>query len=214
MSAFSYPLYLVISSKSCGDRSFLEVAEEAIQGGVDIIQLREKDCNTAEFIQLAEQLKIITDKHNVPLIINDNLEVAMRVDAAGIHVGNSDISPSEIKKRWRKPNIIIGYSIEYLEQLENEESKVADYLAASPVFNTVTKTDTVTEWGLEGVAQIKSLTDKPLVAIGNLKKHNAEAVANAGADSIAVVSAICMAENPKQAAQDIKSEILKGLRFS
>ena len=214
MSAFPYPLYLVISSTSCGERNFLEVAEEAIQGGVDIIQLREKDCTTAEFIQLAEQLKTITDKHNVPLIINDNLEVAMLVDAAGIHVGNSDISPSEIKKRWRKPNIIIGYSIEYLEQLENEESKVVDYLAASPVFNTVTKTDTVTEWGLEGVAQIKSLTDKPLVAIGNLKKHNAEVVANAGADSIAVVSAICMAENPKQEAQDIKTEILKGLRFS
>ncbi len=214
MSEFPYPLYLVISSTSCGERNFLEVAEEAIQGGVDIIQLREKDCTTAEFIQLAEQLKTITDKHNVPLIINDNLEVAVRVDAAGIHVGNSDISPSEIKKRWRKPNIIIGYSIEYLEQLENEESKVVDYLAASPVFNTVTKTDTVTEWGLEGVAQIKSLTDKPLVAIGNLKKHNAEAVANAGADSIAVVSAICMAENPKQEAQDIKTEILKGLRFS
>lgn len=214
MSAFPYPLYLVISSKSCGDRCFLEVAEEAIQGGVDIIQLREKDCNTAEFIQLAEQLKTITDKHNVPLIINDNLEVAMRVDAAGIHVGNSDISPSEIKKRWGKPSIIIGYSIEYLQQLKNEESKMADYLAASPVFRTDTKTDTVTEWGLEGVAKIKSLTDKPLVAIGNLKKHNAEAVANAGADSIAVVSAICMAENPKQAARDIKSEILKGLRFS
>lgn len=214
MSVFPYPLYLVISSTSCGGRNFLEVAEEAIQGGVDIIQLREKDCNIAEFIQLAEKLKTITDKYNVPLIINDNLEVAMRVDAAGIHVGNSDISPSEIKKRWEKPNIIIGYSIEYLEQLENEESNVADYLAASPVFNTVTKTDTVTEWGLEGVAQIKSLTDKPLVAIGNLKKHNAEAVANAGADSIAVVSAICMAENPKQAARDIKTEILKGLRFS
>ena len=91
---------------------------------------------------------------------------------------------------------------------------MADYLAASPVFNTVTKTDTVTEWGLEGVAQIKSLTDKPLVAIGNLNKLNARAVFDAGADSIAVVSAICMAENPKQAAQDIKTEILKGLRFS
>jgi thiamine-phosphate pyrophosphorylase len=213
MSAFPYPLYLVISSTGCGSRNFLEVAEQAILGGVDIVQLREKECNTEQFIALAEKLKTITDRYNVPLIINDKLEVAIQTDAAGIHVGNSDISPSEIKKRWDKPNIIIGYSIEYLEQLQNEESKVADYLAASPVFSTDTKTDTVTEWGLEGVAQIRSLTDKPLVAIGNLKKYNAEEVINAGADSIAVVSAICMADNPKQAAQDIKKEILKGLKF-
>lgn len=208
MSVFPYPLYLVISSVSCGDRNFLEVAEEAIQGGVDIIQLREKDLSTEEFVQLAEKLKMITDNYNVPLIINDNVEVAMQVDAAGIHVGNSDISPSEIRKLWQKETKIIGYSIEYLSQLSNEESRIADYLAASPVFRTDTKTDTVTEWGLEGVEKIKRMSNKPLVAIGNLNKLNARAVFDAGADSIAVVSAICLAGDPRQAARDIKNQIL------
>lgn len=206
-----FPLYLVISSDGCGGGDFVTVAEQAILGGVDIIQLREKNSSTEDFLEKALRLKKLTDIYNVPLIINDNLEVAMDVDAAGIHVGNNDISPVEIRKIWKSENKIIGYSIEYLEQLDSENARAADYLAASPVFGTSTKTDTVTEWGLDGVAEIRKLTKKPLVAIGNLKVHNAASVVRAGADSIAVVSAICLAENPEKAAKEIKQVIMNVL---
>jgi thiamine-phosphate pyrophosphorylase len=104
---------------------------------------------------------------------------------------------------------MIGYSIEHLSQLDNEQTAVSDYLGISPVFKTDTKTDTVTEWGLEGISKIRQLTEKPLVAIGNIHLGNAKAVINAGADCLAVVSAICGAEDPQKAAYELKNEILK-----
>lgn len=206
---FPYRLYLVIAEADCGKRNFLEVAELAIRGGVDIIQLREKGCATAAFTDKAKRLKDITDRYNIPLVINDDLEVAMRVDAAGIHVGNNDIAPILVRERWKNKDKMVGYSIEYPEQLSNPQCHAADYLGISPVFSTRTKTDTVTEWGLEGISAIRRLTTKPLVAIGNMHPGNAKAVIKAGADCIAVVSAICSASDPLKAAFELKNEIIK-----
>ena len=205
---FPYPLYLVISETDCKHGSLTEVTEAAIKGGVDILQLREKSATTAEFIQKATTIKQITDHYKIPLIINDNLDVAIAVDAAGIHVGNKDLSPVEIRRRWKSPGKLIGYSIEYLEQLDYEQTREADYLGISPIFNTPTKQDTVTEWGLEGIASIRLITTKPLIAIGSMNLQNAGMVIDAGADSIAVVSAICGAKDPMQAAAALKKEII------
>ncbi len=207
--SFPYQLYLVISEADCAGKNFIEVAEQAILGGVDIIQLREKNSSTVSFFQKAQKLKEITDKYNIPLIINDNIEVAEKVNAAGIHVGNSDASPVYLRQQPLIKDKMIGYSIEYLSQLDNEETSVSDYLGISPVFKTDTKTDTITEWGLEGISQIRSLTDKPLVAIGSIHLENAGEVIRAGADCIAVVSAICSAHYPQKAAYELKNEILK-----
>jgi thiamine-phosphate pyrophosphorylase len=207
--SFPYHLYLVISEADCNGRNFLKIAEQAISGGIDIIQLREKNCKTSLFLKKAKQLKEITDRHGIPLIINDNLEVAMQVDSAGIHVGNKDIPPALIREHWKNKSKLIGYSIEYLEQLKNEQTFIADHLGISPIFKTSTKTDTVTEWGLEGIRRIRELSNKPLVAIGNINKKNARSIIQAGADCIAVVSAICQAENPEKAAYELKNEILK-----
>jgi len=206
---FPYQLYLVIAESSCRKGDYLHVAEEAIRGGVDIIQLREKDIGIEDYLLRARRLKEITDKHNVPLIINDNLAVAIQVEAFGIHVGRNDVSPQEIRKQWKECQSL-GYSIEYLAQLESEEAVAADCFGISPIFTTPTKTDTVTEWGIEGIKQIRQLTTKPLIAIGNMNLHNVEKVADSGANCIAVVSAICAAENPQQAAFDLKNKILKG----
>ncbi|AJW62904.1 Thiamine-phosphate synthase [Elizabethkingia miricola] len=208
-SLFPYQLYLVISEEACKNKSFLEVAEESILGGVDIIQLREKHCNTADFIRKAQQLKDITDKYNIPLIINDNYEIAKTLNTHGIHVGNNDISPVELRQQDFWKNKLIGYSIEYADQLYNEHTQASDYLGISPVFATTTKTDTVTEWGLEGITKIRSITTKPLVAIGNISLQNATEVIQAGADCIAVVSAICSANDPQKAAYELKNKILK-----
>lgn len=207
--SFPYQLYLVISKADCNERDFLEVAEQAILGGVDILQLREKHSSTDAFLGKALKLKEITDKYNVPLIINDNLEVAIQAGAAGIHVGNNDIAPVHIREQWRDEGRVIGYSIEYIEQLNNEQTIVSDYLGISPVFSTRTKIDTITEWGLGGIRQIRRLTPKPLVAIGNIRPGNVKAVIDAGADCIAVVSAICGADDPQKAAYELKNEILK-----
>jgi thiamine-phosphate pyrophosphorylase len=209
LQPFPYQLYLVISEADCKGRNFLEVAELAIRGGVDCIQLREKNDSTAEFIHKARQLKDITDQYNVPLIINDNLEVAQHIQAAGIHVGNKDAKPVDLRKLPFIQDNLIGYSIEYLSQLENEQTLVADYLGISPVFKTDTKKDTVTEWGLEGIRTIRKRTDKPLVAIGNIDLKNARDIIRAGADCIAVVSAICSAKDPQKAAYELKNEIVQ-----
>lgn len=207
---FPYRLYLVISEESCPTKDFIEVAEQAILGGVDIVQLREKKATTADFLAKALRLQEMLAKYNVPLIINDNLEVAQKSLAYGIHVGNHDISPTHIKSVW-KAGKSVGYSIEYLSQLQNEETQVADCLGISPVFSSKTKTDTVTTWGLSGIAHIRSLTSKPLIAIGNMQASNAYKAIKAGADCIAVVSAICQAANPMKAASDIRNQIEKAL---
>lgn len=207
--SFPYQLYLVISEKDCLGKDFLDVAEKSILGGVDIIQLREKNTSTEDFLRKALALKEITDKYNIPLIINDNFEVAEKIGSAGIHVGNNDKSPSNLRNELFFKDKIIGYSIEYLSQLESINTELSDYLGISPIFSTDTKKDTVTEWGLEGLSKIRSLTDKPLVAIGNINSSNGASIIKAGADALAVVSAICSAENPEKAAYKIKNEILK-----
>jgi thiamine-phosphate pyrophosphorylase len=203
-------LYLVVSREACLGRDLVMITEEAVRGGVDLVQLREKSLTLPEFTQTAIRLKAMLDSYNVPLIINDNIEVAKTSGAFGIHVGNSDIPPSQVKQQWTDCNLL-GYSIEYMEQLSNSEIKYADYLGISPVFSTATKTDTVTEWGLEGIQAIRQRTNKPLVAIGNMNKINAFDVIRAGADCLAVVSAICGANEPAKAAEAIRNQIEKAL---
>ncbi len=206
MQQFPYKLYLVISEEACLGRDLLWVAEEAVKGGVDIVQLREKHKDAETFTALAKKLKHLLDRYSTPLIINDNVAIAMAIGATGVHVGNHDMPPSQVKKIWTDVGLL-GYSVEYIEQLENSEIQFAGHLGISPVFSTTTKTDTVTEWGLEGIARIRKLTDKPLVAIGNVNTANAFEILKAGADCLAVVSAICAADDPKQAAQQLRKEI-------
>jgi thiamine-phosphate pyrophosphorylase len=209
-NVFPYKLYLVISEDACKGRSLYDVAEMAVRGGVDIVQLREKFDNTEAFLQKAISLQEVLSKYNVPLIINDNLEVARRSHAYGIHVGNSDLPPTVIRGTWPECQCL-GYSIEYLKQLVNKETHTSDYLGISPIFDTLTKQDTVTQWGLAGLRQIRGITDKPLVAIGNMNAQNAYDVIKAGADCLAVVSAICAAADPEKAASEIRNNIERAL---
>jgi len=209
-NGFPYRLYLVISEEACNGRPLNDVAEMAIRGGVDIVQLREKFDTTESFLQKAISLQDVLNKYNVPLIINDNLEVAKRCNAYGIHVGNSDMPPTAIRESWTACQCL-GYSIEYLKQLVNKETQASDYLGISPIFDTLTKQDTVTQWGLAGLRQIRSITEKPLVAIGNMNAQNAYDVIKAGADCLAVVSAICGAKDPEKAAHEIRNNIERAL---
>jgi thiamine-phosphate pyrophosphorylase len=208
---FPYRLYLVTDEKACLGRDLIKITEAAVKGGVDLVQLREKDLDEKEFVEKALRLKQMLDHYHVPLIINDNLNVAKACHAAGIHVGNSDRSPMEIRREWPARHMI-GYSIEEESQATSAAAHHADYLGISPVYSTPTKTDTITEWGLDGVRKIRSLCSKPLVAIGGIKSDNAFAVMSAGADCLAVVSAICSAPDPARAAETIRMEIERALK--
>ncbi|MFC3198001.1 thiamine phosphate synthase [Parapedobacter deserti] len=204
--AFPYRLYLVLSEADCRGRNPLWVAEEAILGGVDIIQLREKHASNDVFQKKATQLKAVTDRYGIPLIINDNLTVAMAVGAFGIHVGRQDIPPSEVRNAWPDCRLL-GYSIERLAQLQHSETAVADCLGVSPIFRTATKTDTIAEWGITGIRQLRNLTGKPLIAIGRMNRENVADAIRAGADCVAVVSAICATDSPRTAATELKELI-------
>jgi thiamine-phosphate pyrophosphorylase len=205
---FPFPLYLVTDEKACLGRDFFWVVEEALKGGVDIVQLREKDLSEADFIKKAILLKELCLKYNVPLIINDSHTVAKAVEADGLHIGQNDVK-MDVVKEVLGSDFPVGLSLERELELTYPGSAHAWYFGVSPIFSTPTKEDTYTEWGVEGLAKLRRLTSKPLVAIGNIKKANAAAVMKAGADSIAVVSGICSAPSPGKAAEEFKKEIEK-----
>lgn len=200
---FPYPVYLVLSESACRHHSWLDVARCALQGGVDIIQLREKTLSTAELLHRAARLKELTDDFGVPLIVNDFPEVAAEVEAWGVHVGRSDIPPSAINSQFGH-RLKIGWSLEVITQFQDPEMQYVHHLGVSPIYSTPTKTDTITEWGLQGLRKVRDMTGYPLIAIGGINEQNAKAIFEAGAHSIAVVSAVCGSLNPRQAAEKLK----------
>ncbi len=190
-------LCLVTDRALCGARSVEEVVRLAARGGVASVQLREKDLPTRAFIEAALRLKALLAPFRIPLIINDRVDVALAVGAEGIHVGQDDM-PCELVRRLM-PDAILGLSVETWEDVVRAQDQPVDYLGVSPVFGTPTKTDTKGAWGLEGVARIRAFSRHPLVAIGGLHGTNILDVVRAGAEGIAVVSAICAAADPEAA---------------
>jgi len=210
-SIFPYKLYLVTDETLCLGRDFFWVVEEAIIGGVDIVQIREKSLSLEDFIRKAEQLKTICEKYRVPLIINDSVEVAKFVDAEGIHVGQDDANIMEAKKILGSGKVL-GLSLENMEDLRKSYTEDAWYYGVSPIYATPTKMDTKTEWGLEGLVNLRKVTNKPLVAIGRVKIENAATLISHGADCLAVVSGICSAPSPAHAAEAFRKKIDEGLK--
>jgi thiamine-phosphate pyrophosphorylase len=209
-STFPFRLYLVTDEALCLGRNFFWVVEEALKGGVDLVQLREKSLPFEKFVKKAEKLKSICDRYNVPLIINDSVEVAKSVDAHGLHIGQEDTDILEAKKMFG-PEKYLGLSLERMDDLSHAHSKEATYYGVSPIYATPTKMDTKTEWGLEGLSLLRKATDKPLVAIGRIKIENAASIIRHGADCLAVVSGICSAPSPAHAAEAFRKQIEEGL---
>lgn len=206
-----WSLYLVTDRDLAGGRSLVELVMQAVRGGVTAVQLREKRCSTREFVELARQLGPALDERGVPLIINDRVDVALAAGACGVHVGQSDM-PYEDARRILGPEAVIGLSIETPEQAEEAERLDVDYLGVSPIFSTPTKTDTKGEWGLAGLRRLRGRSRHKLVAIGGLNASNAAEVIRAGADGIAVVSAICTASYPCVAADVLRQAVSNGRR--
>ena len=203
---FDYSLYLVTDRTLSLGRSTVEVVRAAIRGGVSCVQLREKGCSTREFMDEARLLKALLAGTGVPLFINDRLDVALAVGADGVHLGQNDLAIADAR-RLVGNRMIIGISAESVADAVRAEAEGADYIGASPVFTTPTKTDTAPPLGLAGLRAIRRAVQLPLVAIGGINADNAAQVLRAGADGLAVVSAIVSAPCPRTAAAGLRQRI-------
>lgn len=201
-----YSLYLVTDPVLCAARGVAETVRLAVAGGATVVQVREKDAELADFIAVARAVKAVLAGTGVPLVINDNIEVAQAVGADGIHVGQSDTPVAEVRAALG-PQAIVGLSVETMAQAAEAEALPVDYLGVSPVFDTPTKTDTAPAWGLDGLSRLRAATSLSLVGIGGINAANTAEVVRAGADGVAVVSAICSAPDPEAAARDLIQQI-------
>ena len=206
LQKIDYSLYLVTDKGLARGRTILEILTAAVRGGATVVQLREKDCSTRDFIDQALGIKKFLSAQGVPLIINDRMDVAQAVKADGVHLGQTDM-PLEMAKSILGDSMIIGISAESLEDAIEAEKGGADYLGVSPIYATPTKTDTAPPLGLEGLREIRKAVRLPLVGIGGLNRDNAAEVVRSGADGIAVVSAIVAADDPEVAARELKDVI-------
>jgi thiamine-phosphate pyrophosphorylase len=201
-----YSLYLVTDRRLAGNRPLETIVAAAVRGGVTCVQLREKDCTSREFIARALALKKQLISAQIPLIINDRVDIAQAVGADGVHLGQTDM-PLQMAKAILKDAMLIGISAESFKDAIEAEKGGADYISVSPIYPTPTKTDTAAPLGLAGVRDIRRAVTVPLIGIGGLDAQNAADVIKAGADGVAVVSAIVGADDPERAAFKLRSVI-------
>jgi thiamine-phosphate pyrophosphorylase len=199
-------LYLVTDRGLALGRDLETVVMQAVKGGVTLVQLREKDIDTREFIALGQRLKAALTGSGVPLLINDRVDVALAVDADGVHIGQSDM-PYDMARLLLGPDKIIGLSVETMEQVVAANALDVDYVAVSPIFATKTKTDTLEPFGYEGLRQARALSRHPLCGIGGMNAGTAGEAIASGADGVAVVSAIMSAPDPYSASINLRKLI-------
>lgn len=203
-SKINYTLYLVTDRYLLSNINLEEAVEQAILGGVTLVQLREKDISTLEFYNIARKVKEITDRYTIPLIINDRLDIALSVDAAGLHVGQGDL-PVKIARRLLGEDKILGVSAATLQEALKAEEDGADYIGTGAVFTTGTKKDA----RYVSIQQLKEITSRvqiPVVAIGGINGDNIGLLEGAGIKGAAVVSAIMGREDIRKATGDLKKE--------
>ena len=198
----NYGLYLVSDRDILKGRDFIKSLEEAILGGVTIVQLREKDATSLEFYNLAVQVKELTSQYNIPLIINDRLDIALAVDAEGVHVGQDDL-PANIVRGILGEDKIVGVSTATIEEAKKAIQDGADYIGVGALFPTDTKTNarSVT---LDMLKYIKENVSIPVVGIGGINENNIKAVMDTGIDGVAIVSAILGKENIREATEELR----------
>lgn len=200
MNNIDLSLYLV-TDNSDDEEKFLKTIEEAIKGGVSVVQIREKTADTLDFYKLALRVKEITTKYNIPLIINDRVDIALAIDADGVHVGQSDM-PCDVTRKLIGPDKILGISAATIDEAKKAESDGADYIGTGAVFPTSTKDDapSVTK---EELKEIVDSINIPVVAIGGINLENAHELTDTGIAGLSVVSAIMSSDNPKKSSEKL-----------
>lgn len=200
-----YSLYLVTDRALAGERDFEDLVGRAIRGGCTLVQLREKEASSGEFYERALRLKKVTDYFHVPLIIDDRIDIMLAVDAAGVHLGQSDL-PAEAARQIIGPDKILGVSARTVEDAEKAESDGADYLGVGAVYPTTTKGD-AEKVSREELEKICSTVSIPVVAIGGLNARNIPSLEGSGISGVAVVSAIMAQDRPEEAARLLKDTV-------
>ncbi|HOQ27967.1 MAG: thiamine phosphate synthase [Armatimonadetes bacterium] len=203
-----YSLYLVTDDALAGGRSIEWIVAEAVAGGVTCVQLREKHAESRAYYERARALRERLRPLGIPLIINDRLDIALAAGADGVHLGQGDL-PCVEARHIAGPNFLIGISVSTTAEAQAAARDGADYLGISPIFDTPTKTDTPPATGIDGLRAIRAAVSLPLVAIGGIKAENAAAVVRAGADGIAVVSAIMAVADPRAAARALADVVAR-----
>ncbi|WP_409200602.1 thiamine phosphate synthase [Methanobrevibacter sp. DSM 116169] len=203
MKSIDYSLYLVTDERE----NFLEIIEEAIKGGVSVVQLRDKTSSTKDFYELAMKVREICYTADIPLIINDRIDIALAIDADGVHIGQDDM-PCKVARRIIGNSRILGVSASTIEEAIKAESDGADYIGTGAVFPTSTKDDApkITKNDLKSVVESVSI---PVVAIGGIDLDNVEKLSETGIEGISVVSAIMDSIDPKLASELLKKEFEK-----
>lgn len=199
-------LYVVSDARLAGARGNLATLEEAIAGGADVVQLREKAMTTRELIELGLALRELTRRHGVLFIVNDRVDVALAIEADGVHVGQDDM-PASLARKLVGPGRIVGVSATTLAEATQAARDGADYLGVGPVYPTGTKLDAAPATGPGLIGEAKRLTGLPIVAIGGIGPTNAAEVVAAGADGVAVISAIVGQPDPRMAARRIRDAV-------
>jgi len=206
MQAIDWSLYVIIDRRAAGERPLTEVAAAAIAGGATVIQLRDKVADTHDMIATAQALHKLTQRAGIPLIINDRVDVALAVDAEGVHVGPEDM-PLPLARRLMRPERIVGFSAGTVAEARQAEREGADYLGTGDVYGTGNKPDAGVPIGVEGLAEITNMVSIPVVGVGGITLDNTPAVIKAGAAGVAVISAVAGAEDPEQVARALRKAI-------
>ncbi|WP_409976984.1 thiamine phosphate synthase [Afifella sp. JA880] len=205
---FDLSLYLVTDPRLCGPRDFFETVAAAVKGGVTLVQLRDPDAGTRELVAIARSLKALLEPMGVPLIVNDRIDVALAAGADGVHLGQSDMDGADARRLIGEERILgisVGNASEH--EASREALSGADYIGVGPVCTTATKPNAGAAIGLEGLATVTRDVGLRSVAIGGIGAANAAACIAAGAEGVAVVSAIMGADDPQAAAQALLEEI-------
>lgn len=202
----NYDLYIITDQRISHGKSHLEVAEAALAGGATVIQFRDKEMEDSEAIEVCRKIYELTKKKGIPFIVNDRVEVARIVQADGVHLGQEDQS-LDFARKILNQNQIIGISVETAEQAIEAEKEGADYLGVGPIYPTATKLDAGRALGVTRLKEIKEAVNIPVIAIGGIDEDNLEEVLRAGADGIAVISAVVGAPDITQACRKLKSKI-------
>jgi len=202
----NWSLYVVTDESMSHGKSHFEIAKEAVEGGADIIQLRDKNADAIKLYQEGCKIKNIC-KGKALFIVNDRFDIALACSADGVHLGQSDLPP-EVVRKFVPPGFIIGVSVGSVDEAKRAAENGADYIAVSPVFDTASKSDAGAGHGLETVKEIReAVKNIPLIGIGGLNESNAVSAVSAGLDGVAVISAVVSAENITAAAKKLRKII-------